>query len=183
MLSSSNLKEWLCSLCEVRTSFCIGLIYRKHLPVDSYLYFWLPLGNPVFYFFFLFRPPSSLCSVFDAITSNIDEVFSINPSADVFVFGDFNVCLKDWLTYSGGTDMLVNSIIIILSQMTLLRWLTFLPRSLTVTLTVLLFQIYLFLLVFVLQWLSLHREILIMFLSQFLLTFHQTQNGMAHFIP
>ena len=73
------------------------------------------------YFFFLFQPPSSLCTVFDAISSNIDEVFSINPSADVFVFGDFNVCLKDWLIYSGGTDMLVNSIIIILSQMTLLR--------------------------------------------------------------
>ena len=28
----------------------------------------------------------------------------INPSADVFVFGDFNVHHKDWLTYSGGTD-------------------------------------------------------------------------------
>ena len=28
----------------------------------------------------------------------------INPSANVFVFGDFNVHHKDWLTYSGGTD-------------------------------------------------------------------------------
>ena len=36
--------------------------------------------------------------------SNIDEVLSINPSANVFVFGDFNVHHKDWLTYSGGTD-------------------------------------------------------------------------------
>ena len=26
------------------------------------------------------------------------------PSAYVFVFGDFNVHHKDWLTYSGGTD-------------------------------------------------------------------------------
>ena len=26
------------------------------------------------------------------------------PSANVFVFGDFNVNCKDWLTYSGGTD-------------------------------------------------------------------------------
>ena len=32
--------------------------------------------------------------VFDSISSNIDEVLSINPSANVFVFGD----------YSGGTD-------------------------------------------------------------------------------
>ena len=42
--------------------------------------------------------------IFDSISSNIDEVLSINPSADVFVFGDFNVHHKDWLTCSGGTD-------------------------------------------------------------------------------
>ena len=64
---------------------------------------------------------------------------------------------------------LVNSVIIFLSQMTLPRWLTFLLGSLTVILTVLLFWIYLFLLtlVFVIQWLSLHWEILIMLFSQF----------------
>ena len=28
----------------------------------------------------------------------------INPSANVFVFGDLNIHHKDWLTYSGGTD-------------------------------------------------------------------------------
>ena len=39
-----------------------------------------------------------------SISSNIDEVLSINPSANVFVFGDFNNHHKDWLTYSGGTD-------------------------------------------------------------------------------
>ena len=42
--------------------------------------------------------------VFHSISSNIDEVLSFNPSANVFVFGDFNVHHKDWLTYSGGTD-------------------------------------------------------------------------------
>ena len=46
----------------------------------------------------------SLCTVFDSVSSNIDEVLSINPSANVFVFGDFNIHHKDWLTYSGGTD-------------------------------------------------------------------------------
>ena len=57
------------------------------------------------YFLFLYRSPSSsLCTVFDSISSNIDEVLSINPSANVFVFGDFHVHHKDWLTYSGGTD-------------------------------------------------------------------------------
>ena len=46
----------------------------------------------------------SLCTVFDSISSNIDEVLLINPSANVFAFGDFNIHHKDWLTYSGGTD-------------------------------------------------------------------------------
>ena len=41
--------------------------------------------------------------VVDAISSNIDKVLSINPSADVFVFKDFNFHHKDWLTYPGGT--------------------------------------------------------------------------------
>ena len=45
-----------------------------------------------------------LCLVFDSISSNIIEVLSINPSANVFVFGKFNVHHKDWLTYFGGTD-------------------------------------------------------------------------------
>ena len=57
------------------------------------------------YFFFLYRSPSSaLCTVFDYVSSNLDEVLSINPSANVFVFRDYNVHHKDWLTYSSGTD-------------------------------------------------------------------------------
>ena len=42
--------------------------------------------------------------VFDSVSSNIDKVFSINPSANVFVFGDFSVHHKDRLTYSRGAD-------------------------------------------------------------------------------
>ena len=72
---------------------------------DSYLHFRLALLHWVSYFFFLYQSPSStLCTVFDSISSNIDEVLLINPSANVFVFGDFNIHHKDWLTYSGGTD-------------------------------------------------------------------------------
>ena len=41
---------------------------------------------------------------FDSISSNINEVLLINPSTNVFVFGDLNVHHKDWLTYSGGTN-------------------------------------------------------------------------------
>ena len=44
-----------------------------------------------------------LYTVFDSISCNIDDILLINPSA-VFVFGDFNVHHKDWLTYSGGTN-------------------------------------------------------------------------------
>ena len=72
---------------------------------DSYLCFRLALLNSVSYFFFLYQSPSSsLCTVFDSISSNIDKVLWINPSANVFVFGDFNIHHKDSLTYSGGTD-------------------------------------------------------------------------------
>ena len=61
------------------------------------------------------------------IWSNIDEILLINPSANMFVFGDFNVHHKDWLTDYGGTDWPGElSVMIFLSQMTLLRWLTFL---------------------------------------------------------
>ena len=85
-----------------------GLPFARDLSLensaDSYLCFRLALLHSVSYFFFLYRSPSSaLCTVFDSISSTIDEVLSINPSA-VFVFGDFNVHHKDWLTYSRGTD-------------------------------------------------------------------------------
>ena len=53
-------------------------------------------------FFSPYRSPSfSLCTGFDSISCIIDEVLSINPPANVFVF---EVDQKDWLTYSGGTD-------------------------------------------------------------------------------
>ena len=56
---------------------------------DSYLCFHLALLHSVSFFFFLYRSPSSsLYTVFDSILSNINEVLSINPSANAFVFGD-----------------------------------------------------------------------------------------------
>ena len=77
---------------------------------------------------------------------------------------------------------LVNSDIIFLSQMTSLRWLTFLLGSQTVILIILLFYFLHLILVLVLQWLSLHWKILIMLLSQFPLTFQLIYNEMPHFI-
>ena len=131
----------------------MGLIFRK-------LCRFLLMFHSVPYFFFLYQSlSSSLCTVFYSIPSNIDEVLLINPSANVFVFADFNVYHKDWLTYSGGTDRPVNcyNFFFFISN-DLTQMVTFLLRSQAVILIVLLFWIYFFLLMLVLvpQWLSLH---------------------------
>ena len=86
-----------------------GLPFARDLSLensaDSYLCFQLALLHLVSYFFFLYQSSSSgLCMVFYSISSNIDEVLLINPSANKYVFGEFNVHHKDWLTYSGGSD-------------------------------------------------------------------------------
>ena len=47
---------------------------------------------------------SFLCTVFDAILSNINEILSINLSANVVLFGDLSVYNKDSLSYSDGND-------------------------------------------------------------------------------
>ena len=50
-------------------------------------------------------PYSSLHTIFDSILSKIDEVLPINTSANVFMFGDFNVHHHMvWLIYSHRTD-------------------------------------------------------------------------------
>ena len=85
-----------------------GLLFALDLSLedsaDSYLCFRLASLHSLSYFFFLYWSPLLLCMVFDSVSSNIDEVLSINLSANVFVFGDLNVYHKDWFTYSGGTD-------------------------------------------------------------------------------
>ena len=71
---------------------------------DSYLCFRLALRHSVSYFFSLLITFFVFYTVFDSISSIIDKVLSINPSANIFVFGDFNDHHKDWLTYSVGND-------------------------------------------------------------------------------
>ena len=69
---------------------------------DSYLCFRLALLHFMPYFFFLYQSPSSsLCTIFESLSSNIDEVLSINPSANVLVFGGISVHHKDWKICSG----------------------------------------------------------------------------------
>ena len=87
-----------------RLAFAQDLSLELENSADLYLHFWLALLHSVCYSFFLYQSPLCLYMVFDSISANIDEVLSINPSANRFVFGDFNFHLKGWLTYSTGTD-------------------------------------------------------------------------------
>ena len=134
---------------------------------DPYLCFWLALLYSVSYSFFFYRLPySSLCTGFYSISSNIDEVFSINPSANVFVFGDFSVHHKDWLTYSNGTnrsgELCYNfSISTDLTQM--VSFPTCIPNCDSHSPALL--DLFLLMLVFVLQWLSLYWEMLTILFS------------------
>ena len=73
-----------------RLPFAWGLSLENS--ANSYLRFQLALLHSVSYFFFLCQSPSLLlCTIFDSIFSNIDEVLSTNPSANVFVFQDFQI--------------------------------------------------------------------------------------------
>ena len=64
-----------------------GLPFARDLSLensaDSYLCFRLALLHSLSYFFFLYWSPSPLCTVFNSVFANIDEVLSINPSANV----------------------------------------------------------------------------------------------------
>ena len=145
---------------------------KKQNSADSYLCFRLALLYSVSYFFFLYSSlSSSLGIVFDAISSKLDEVFCINTSTNVLAFGDFSVHYKVWLTYSGGT-IRPGEICYIFS---ISSDLTHIPDCDSHSPALL--DFFLLTLVFVIHLLSLLWEILIMWLSQFPLTFHQTQNG------
>ena len=75
---------------------CLAVYVKEGLPfkwelslknsADSYLCFWLALLHSVSFFFLYRSPSSSLCMVFYSISSDIDEVLSINPSANAFAF-------------------------------------------------------------------------------------------------
>ena len=63
---------------------------------DSYLCFRLALLHSVSYFFSLYWSPSSLLYTgFDSISSNIEKVLSVKPSANAFALGVFKVHHKD----------------------------------------------------------------------------------------
>ena len=63
--------------------------------------------------------------VFDSISSNIDDVLSINSSADVLSLETLKAIIRIGLPILVELIDLVYSVIIFLSQMTYLGWLTF----------------------------------------------------------
>ena len=85
------MSDFICSLFGGRTSLHTGLIARKFC---GFLCFWLA------YFIQCLTSFSSLplWMDLDAISSNVDEVLSINPYANAFIFGGFTLHRKDWLT-------------------------------------------------------------------------------------
>ena len=177
-LSSFNPKRFYYSCADLAVHFKEELPFTRENSADSYLCSRLTLPHSVSYFFFF----SFSLGVFYSVSSNTDQVLSINLSANKFVFGEFNVHHKDWLILVELLD-LVNSAIVFLSQTTLLRWLTFLLGSQTDSQSLALLNLFISsdasicsTMVF------LHWEILIMLFSQFPLTFHQIHNGMSHFI-
>ena len=128
-----------------------GTYLWKTLQILTYVFDWLYSTQCLFPLSITF-----FILVFYSILSNIDEVLSINPSANVFVFGALETLMfiiRTGLPILVELIHLVNSVIFFLSQMTLPRLSTFLIRFQTVILIALLLQIYLFLLtlIFVLQ--------------------------------
>ena len=88
----------------LRRDFWTGLISRR---LCRFLFlFQLALLYSVPHFFVLYWSlSSSLCTIFDTTSFNIDEVLSINPSADLlFLPLETNAHHKDLLTCSSETD-------------------------------------------------------------------------------
>ena len=141
-LSSFNPKwfcysyAWCCSLCEWMTSFCTGIISRKLC--EFLLMFWIGFISPNV---LLQSLSSSLCIVFDSSLSYIDLRLSQSTHLLMCLYLEtlMSIIRSGWPILMELID-LVNSVVTVLSQTTLLRWLSFLLGSPTVTaLTVLLF--------------------------------------------
>ena len=94
----------------------LAVYVRDNLPISReatlenpdepyFMCFRLSLLHSTSYLYFLYRSPSSQnCSVIDSISSSIDSALSKHPSADIFVFGDFNAHHSEWLPHSPSTD-------------------------------------------------------------------------------
>ena len=165
-LSSFNQKDFIAHIHGLAVYVKEGLLFAQDLSqensTDSFLCFWLALLHSLSHFFFLYWSPSlSSWTVFCSVSSDIDYILLINPSAYVFVFVDVNVHHKDWLTYSGGTDtpgVFYYNFYYDLTQM--VNFPTRIPGSDSHSPALL--DLFLLTQVFLLKWVSLRWEILIM---------------------
>ena len=93
----------------------LGLFIHENLPIarefdledskESFMCFRLSLLRSTSYLYFLYRSPSSQdCSVIQSISESIDKALSIRQSANIFVFGDFNIHHENWLKFSNNTS-------------------------------------------------------------------------------
>ena len=100
--------------------------------VDSYFCFWLALLHSASYFFFLCQSSSSSSyTAFDYISSNIAEVLSINPSANVFDIREFVMSIiRTGSPILVELTDLVNSLIIFFVGINLIQMIHFPTRML-----------------------------------------------------
>ena len=107
---------WFYRFCKRVTCFCTRLIFRKHLE----LLFMFSTGFIQFLLFYL--PVTFFVDSFDAISINMQEILSVNPSANVVLSLEtlMSIISTEWpiLVELIGP---VNPVIIFSSQMNLLR--------------------------------------------------------------
>ena len=93
---------------------------------DSYIFDWLYFTQCLTTLLSISLPclPSlSLCTNFYSVSSNIDEVLSINPSANVFVFGDFPTRIPDCDTHFAAVlDLFISFELVFVLQWLSLHW-------------------------------------------------------------
>ena len=111
-----------------------GLPFAQDLSLETlqilpYVFYWLYFTYRLTSFPPHWLPSISLWTLFDSISSNIDEVLPIIQSTNnVFIFGDFNIHHKDCLTYFA-RNYKPGEFCYILSISNDLTWLTFLLGS------------------------------------------------------
>ena len=77
----------------------------SHEDLNSpFMCFHMTLLHSTTYLFFLYRPQNEGSSVFNSIAKQIDNILIHHPSANICVFGDFNVHHVQWLVHSNHTD-------------------------------------------------------------------------------
>ena len=73
---------------------------------QAFMCFRLNMQHNISYLYFLYRSPSTQdCTLINKVSDSIDIALSLDTSAQVHVFGDFNVHHNNWLGFSNYTDV------------------------------------------------------------------------------